>query len=136
MKEKIQHFINVQRKHALNSHGTLFFLSFFFFFFFLLSTHKLSSTELINKARMRNLVCAFVVPVQQNQAFSRRGDRLRNMQVEAPRMLLLTLISSISSDRKMPSAVYVCCTYSSTLQTRFYHGSKHYEPRSDCSREP
>ena len=27
---------------------------------------------------------------------------------------------------------YVCCICSSTLQTRFYHGSKHYEPWSDC----
>ena len=30
------------------------------------------------------------------------------------------------------SAFYVCCTYSSALQTRFYHGSKQYEPSSDC----
>ena len=29
---------------------------------------------------------------------------------------------------KILSAFYVCCIYSSTLQTRFYQGSKHYEP--------
>ena len=31
------------------------------------------------------------------------------------------------------SAYYTCCIYSSELQTRFYHESKHYEPWPDCS---
>ena len=34
---------------------------------------------------------------------------------------------------KISSAFYVCCIYSSTLQTRFDHGSKQYGPWSDCS---
>ena len=29
---------------------------------------------------------------------------------------------------KMSTAFYVYCIYSSAFQTRFYHGSKHYEP--------
>ena len=29
---------------------------------------------------------------------------------------------------KMSPALYVCCIYSIALVTRFYHGSKHYEP--------
>ena len=33
----------------------------------------------------------------------------------------------------MLSALYVCCIYSSALQTRFYHGSKQYEIWSDWS---
>ena len=33
----------------------------------------------------------------------------------------------------MLSAFYICYIYSSALQTIFYHGSKHYEPWSDCS---
>ena len=33
----------------------------------------------------------------------------------------------ISFVLKMLSAFYVCCIYSCALQTRFYHGSKHYE---------
>ena len=33
----------------------------------------------------------------------------------------------------MLSAFYVFCMCSSALQIKFYHGSKHYGPRSDCS---
>ena len=29
---------------------------------------------------------------------------------------------------EMSSEFYVCCIYSSALQTIFYHGTKHYEP--------
>ena len=32
---------------------------------------------------------------------------------------------------KQLSAFYVCCIYSCAVQTRFYHGSKHYEPLPD-----
>ena len=39
----------------------------------------------------------------------------------------LTLVPPILFVQKMSSAFYFCCIYSSALQTRFYHGSKHYE---------
>ena len=34
---------------------------------------------------------------------------------------------------KILAAFYICCIYSSALQTWFYHGSKHYEPWSEKS---
>ena len=44
----------------------------------------------------------------------------------------LTLSPPISFVLKISSAFYVCCIYSSSLQTRFYHEGKYYGPRSDC----
>ena len=40
----------------------------------------------------------------------------------------LTIITPILLILKMSSAFYVCCIYSSALQIRSYHGSKHYDP--------
>ena len=39
----------------------------------------------------------------------------------------LTLFPPIYYVLKMMSAFYICCMYSSALQTRFFHGSKQYE---------
>ena len=45
---------------------------------------------------------------------------------------ILTFMPPILCPEKM-SAFYACCMFSGALQMKFYHGSKHYEPRSDCS---
>ena len=47
--------------------------------------------------------------------------------------LLVHALNAMFFVLKMLSAFQACCIYSSALQTRFYHGSNQYEPRSDCS---
>ena len=56
------------------------------------------------------------------------------LSAEIPNLKLLILISCYHFfPLKMLSEFYICCIHSSTLQTRFCHGSKQYEPWSDCS---
>ena len=45
-------------------------------------------------------------------------------QIELTKYCTSALIPPLFLVLKMPSAFYVCCIYSSALQTRFFHGSK------------